>query len=382
MKNVYYIILLMVIVSCKTDTEYLNLDTIELNTSESKEIIEYNELFDTSEYELIPLSDTKIPIGNVTKIQIVDSLLFLLDSHTKSIHIFSCNGNHKYTVSRIGRSSSEYLNITDFFVTNSNIFILDQDLMKILVLNTNGTFCKNIDISKCWANNLFVINGTIYLSNNNSKTDLGQYRLFKINMDGECKEKFLHFKTRYKTNSEKCYSILNNNEILYCNSPINIIYRITNDSIIPTYKIDFGKQNLPPQYWTYNLREYRENDLESKFIYGIDRIYETTNFIFLKYFFNRNKYLAIYNKQTKTTELICKGIIVKDMYHIGLSNFHIQDGYIYDINSADDFITLYNEIIKNKSNINEKCRTEINDVISKINIDSNPIIVKYKIREK
>ena len=68
------------------------------------------------------------------------------------------------------------------------------------------------------------------------------------------------------------------------------------------------------------------------------------------------------------------------MYSIGLADYHVCGDYIYDIYSAYDFITLYNEILKKDDKIVGKYKERIVDVIKNISENSNPVIVKYKVR--
>lgn len=374
-------VILLIVASCGKNTPP-EINPIIINANNTERICNGGCILDTSECELIALGMTNNPIGIVSKMQIVDNYIFILDSHTKSLHVFYPNGDVKLSIQRIGNSSNEYLDITDFFATSTNIYILDQDKMKIMVFDFNGNFEKNINISDYWANSIYVKNESIFLSNNNSDTKYGKYRIFEIDINGNLINKYLPFQKRYRFSSDRSFSVMTRtSNTLFCNAPINYIYNVTEEGVNPTYLIDFGKNNLLKEYSYMSMRDFFAQGLYSKYVYGIDEIYHTAKYIFIKYNFNKDTYTAVYNKSNKRVEMNYQNLIITDLYHIGLSNYYIQDGYIYDINSADNFITLYFEILKNRD-IKEKYKTEIQSIIKNINEESNPIIVKYKIQDE
>ena len=64
---------------------------------------------------LISLQQTEVTIGKISKIEVLDSLLYLLDESSKSVHIFTDAGRYVNTISGRGHGAGEYINIDDIF---------------------------------------------------------------------------------------------------------------------------------------------------------------------------------------------------------------------------------------------------------------------------
>ena len=71
----------------------------------------------------------------------------------------------------------------------NRIYILDNATMRLLEYDITGGYIKTLDISRYWANGVFAINDMIYLINYASETDNGQYHIFKIDNNGNLKDK-------------------------------------------------------------------------------------------------------------------------------------------------------------------------------------------------
>lgn len=381
MKKVIQLLAMAVLLlSCAQSEKNMETPIVHIDVNAAEGLIDASWLLDTTECAIIPLQNSTEPIGTIAKIQAVDSFLYVLDSNMHCLHVFTDNGTYLRTIKRLGKSSEEYLEISDFYVENGRIYILDQNSMKVLVLNNDGSFNTNIKINDYWANNLFAIDGKIFLMNNNSEAKAGKYRLFKIDSAGKCLDKYIPFNEKFGVSSMgNNYSTLGNSAI-FCQSPINVIYEVTEKDFKPYMQIDFGSQNLPKEYYEYDLIKILKEGLNKKYVLGIDGVEESSAYIFLRFRYSGQQYLAIVNKKTNEVERVCSGLAVDDMYSIGLADYHVCGDFIYDIYSAYDFITLYNEILKDKGKIAEKYKKQIADVIKNISKNSNPVIIKYKVK--
>lgn len=332
--------------ACSQSEKIIDMPVVHVDVNAAESFIDAGWLLDTTECAIIPLQSSSTPISTIAKIQVVDTLLYMLDSNTRCLHVFTDNGAFLRTIKRLGKSSEEYLDISDFYVENGQIYILDQYSMKVLVFNEDGAYNRNIKITDYWANNLFVIGGKVFLMNNNSEAAAGKYRLFEIDSLGTCLAKYIPFNVNFGFSSmENNYSTLGKN-VMFCQSPINVIYEVAENNFRPYMQIDFGKQNLPKGYYEYDLRKILKEGVNKKFVLGIDGLSETSDYLFLRFRYSGQQYLAIVNKATDKVERICSGLVINDMYSIGLADYHVCGDYIYDIYSAYDFITLYNEILK------------------------------------
>lgn len=155
--------------ACSQSEKIIDMPVVHVDVNAAESFIDAGWLLDTTECAIIPLQGSSTPISTIAKIQVVDTLLYMLDSNTRCLHVFTDNGVFLRTIKRLGKSSEEYLDISDFYVENGQIYILDQYSMKVLVFNEDGAYNRNIKITDYWANNLFVIGGKVFLMNNNSE---------------------------------------------------------------------------------------------------------------------------------------------------------------------------------------------------------------------
>ena len=92
-------------------------------------------LFDKIELIQLETTDSSL-IGNIKKIELLDSSIYILDGTQRCILVFDNYGNFKKKLSKIGKGPGEYVNIGDFNVekdgtievlSNYKIIIYDKD---------------------------------------------------------------------------------------------------------------------------------------------------------------------------------------------------------------------------------------------------------------
>ena len=116
-------------------------DTIDYH-SVSKSTI--NELVDSISFLPLEIKEEST-VGNIDKICIVDSLIYIGDFHTNQIYIFDLSGKHLFNINYIGQGPKEYTEIKSFAVDTHNIYIIDNRLRKLFVYNRlNGSFVESL----------------------------------------------------------------------------------------------------------------------------------------------------------------------------------------------------------------------------------------------
>jgi hypothetical protein len=87
-------------------------------------------------------------ISNINKIQITDSLIYVLDERQNTLHIFDKNGFFINKIDRFGEGPMEYLDIADFSVEDSTVYILSRTSRKINVYIYKGEFVKKYPLNE------------------------------------------------------------------------------------------------------------------------------------------------------------------------------------------------------------------------------------------
>lgn len=379
MRKVYYTMMSLLILSCSPKHEKIAEIEIDINPNAAEGFIGSEDILDTVGCTLIPLSDTEKPIVNVTKLQVQNSKYYILDENTHCLHVFGHDGKVLFSIDRQGKAGNEYLELTDFHATEQEIFLLDQNSKKILVCDSLGKFKKKIDFHAYWANGLFTIGEDFYIVNNKSKPEAGAYHLFRLASDGSEKNKYLPFDVRPGFSSRKNYAKGGNNEYLYCQAPINTVYQVTQDGCTPILDINFGSRALPEDYYTLDLRQLLRKGLAKNYILGMDKIFASDKYIFLKYCYGENNYWIIYDREAQRVKKHCRGLGPENMYQMGLSDFTVQDGWVYEISSGFNF-TRHQQYYTPKPPLEPRYAKELQEVAQRVTEMSNPVLIRYKLK--
>ena len=96
-------------------------------------------------YKTLPLETTKDNlIGNINKVQIVDTCIYVLDKEQATIFVFNTEGKYLNKICRQGRAPEEYLGLSDFMVYNADVYCLSHANQKIFVYNMQGDWERTI----------------------------------------------------------------------------------------------------------------------------------------------------------------------------------------------------------------------------------------------
>lgn len=367
------------LLSCKDDQYPENSKIINIDVDKSVRFFEAEKLLDTIGHSIIKLDTTNNSIiGNIAQLRVYNEHIYILDDVGKVIWIYDLNGNYVSKISAKGKAKNEYIDIQDFCVSDNNIYILDNFAMKLLIYNNNGFCIKTLDIKNYWANSLFVIKDDIFLYNQTSDSPNGKYHIFKIDNDGNLLNSYLKFDIDYGIGQDlNRYSKINE-EISICLYPDNLIYRIDSAGCKLAYSVNFVNKNLPEKYYENNLRSLIKHGVTDRFVLGVDKFQESDYYIFISFWYKSEYYTAIYNKINEVVE-VCRGILVSSFYKMGFGKYFIQDGYVYEILEAGVFKAIFNEI-KSDNNIDNKYILEINEANKTLSDNSNPIIIRYKMK--
>lgn len=215
--------------------------------------------------------------------------------------------------------------------------------------------------------------------NNNSEPEAGAYHLFHLTSDGLEKNKYLPFDIRPGFGSRKNYAKGGNNEYLYCQAPINTVYQVTQDGCKPILNINFGSRALPEDYYTLDLRRLLQKGLAKNYILGMDKIFASDKYIFLKYRYGENNYWIIYDREAQRVKTHCRGLGPENMYQMGLSDFVVQDGWVYEISSGFNF-TRHQKHYTPDPPLELRYANELQRVAQRVTEMSNPVLIRYKLK--
>lgn len=352
---------------------------IDIDISQSVGWFDAKDLLDTIGYEIITLDTTNNTfIGHVEKLSVVGDRMYIWDRDNKAILIYDSAGKFLSKIASEGRAKNEYVEIYDFYATGERLYVLDNISSKLLVYDAMGKFIRTLDVSMYGIYGVFVLGDVIYLTNYSDNTDNMQYHIFKIDTCGNLLGKYVKFSKRYR-HSPGLDGYAKMNDVFHVCCPKNKIYRVDSASCELAYNIDFKDKNLPDEYDEIDLIELIKKKELQKRVTGIDRIRESSRFLFISFWYDWEYYTAIYNK-TDERVVVCKGLIDTSIYQVGELKFFLCNDCLYSEMDANNFKAVAGITLKKAGEVKNKYLLELERVYKTITEYSNPVIIRYKLK--
>lgn len=383
--SLFFVSTLFVILSgCSDNISHSDITQITIDVKQIDQCLaDANIIHPEGEHKLLKLeTNDECIIGNISDIVFQDNLLYIVDDLSSCILVFNTDGRFEFKIDKRGRARNEYVEMTDVHISNNNVWVLDNIGCKIVVYDLKGAFVRSIDISSVWGHHLFVSDNNIFLVNKWSETSSGNYRFFVLDKNGKITDRQLPFTTedcnRYFA-EEKAYAVTDN-VFFICYPSDNTIYQTTSDGKIEPYLyVDFGRQTMPEKHRTIGTVEGLRQDLGNKYIWGIDRISSSSRYIVLSYKFQAMPYNIIYDLKTGLHSNV-NSTRVNGWYNLALTDFFVTRNYIISYRSADDLLTTYDYILKDKINPKNSFEQRVADVVKDIKYEDNGILIMYQLK--
>lgn len=191
-----YLFLLLVI-SCSTESpstkssqENIKLKNIsELNISDIVDSI----------HTVILENYNEIILGDIDKIRIVDSIIYIGDFSSNVITAFNWDGSYRFNIDHIGQGPGEYAAIKSFAVDNKYLYVIDNWTGKLIKYDaTNGNYLNDIKMPfVAWDIEVIDSNKLLFtyvpMPGANLLNKQPPYRLFITDLELNIKEKMLEF---------------------------------------------------------------------------------------------------------------------------------------------------------------------------------------------
>ena len=336
-----------------------------------------SECFSNTQY--IPLeTNNNCLIATLDKVLFFNNSYYILDTKEDQVLVFDKKGKFLSKIGRMGKGPGEFISVDDIAIKDNILYLLARDSKKILSFDSGGTFLKEIKINAYCSNMIPGNNNDIYLYKNFSRGDTDSHTNIlrvSINTGSVISE----FHTIKESQSGQGYSrttfTAHDNEI-YCFFPNDyFIYKIENDSTIPAFRIDFGKENSLPEDSRYMNYDEIKQVTDIKKIGGIDRLIILNDNLIFSYVYTIFGNVAIYNFKTKN---IHKG------YLNGTLNFPLLQGYfVGGFENKFNFATESRIVVHNLSVETEyKKAVENLSFSSNITREDNPILLITELKNE
>lgn len=289
--------------------------------------------------------DDSIPINEISGIKQFGNNTFIVEKRQKKLICYDSIGNLKFCLNRQGRGPEDYLDLTDFAISRSEIFILDRIGNKILTYKIDDGKCnevvnlnKRIDFKSIgiYQDSIFVLTAKGAFFN---LTGENCYIYF-FDKNGKIINR-LHTMPDYYNRRIKEYSFnhtvqINGDTILLTLPLDNKIYRIVNNKSAVKWYFDFGHGHNIDEFIRDNTKlsgKDFSSSIRSQNIYRFkEHVFETDRNILAPLIMkNGVSGLLFLDKATKEFELF--RYTYSEIYELmGIDSpiYHLQ---------ADDFCT-------------------------------------------
>ena len=287
MKKVFFCILAAAMLTgCKGQVAFVMDELVVYSVETTDNSLSWDKFVE--KIEIIPL-ETNLGsiIGELFKGIVVDDDVYIFDFQNQLLLNFDISGKFKRTISGKGRGPEEYFEARDFSVVGDNIYILDYQRIH--------SFCRITGKKKeTWSfdtgDNFNPANMCIFDKNNYFLWDSNPftrnpkdgvfYKLHRM-QENEVLERFFKYEYPLWDEPRRFYMI----DKLSCYiRPIDgedIVYKITKDSLIASFKIDFGRMAVTVP----ELKEVRDISQRNAYFHSnkfksISNVFEVMNYIY------------------------------------------------------------------------------------------------------
>jgi hypothetical protein len=326
-----------------------------------------------SKIEFIALeSNAQSMIGDIERIWVYDNSLYIFDRQLKQILRFTDQGQFVAKIGNKGNGPGEYSSIRDFAIDeeNGNVFLLCDSPFKLLIVDKQGQFKKEIPLTDLYKH-IKIVEGAIVVFHDNDS----HYAVYLNSETGEEMTKGAErsaLSAKYPFRGGGFPITITSQSTHFCAYFDNLVYQIMQDGIYPRYLLDFMEKNIPEGIANIELpdSEVYQHFRENEWGFAVSNLHEHNDNLFFTY--GATNHIAFYNNGTGVCKTY-KGTLYDDNSKVFLSSFFAPDG------KSNYVVNIINPVIMQRGLEYLKDNTNNDDlkfILQNLSINDNPIIAK------
>jgi hypothetical protein len=357
--------------------------TIRFNPAKDAVEIEEMDMFQSPIY--LNLDNDQILLGKIDRILVNGDRIYLMNSQAQTVAVYDTSGNFINNIDRKGRGPKEYLQLWGMFIEkkSGNLCLNSRIDRKLLIFDKDGgEVLEQKQLPKAFSTITPTDSGCVGYMGNWGEDHEQPYNVWFMDDNFEIEDWSFPVPEGWESTgyaNGSIFSSYGNNTYYIIPQDYNIYSLEKGDIKIP-YKFDFGKYNWPEPDSSYDrTTEIMDQTLGMGSVHRLDYFQQTDNYLVIKFIFNGQSLLGIYNKKSGSST-ICSPGVYTDKYFLGFGEIVGMDEHaIYTIlesymvkriwNGKDeynDFEAKYSEQIK-------RLRADFPNVKE----DGNPFLVIY-----
>ncbi len=337
---------------------------------------------------LVSLQDTSVYIGDIIKVDALDTLIYILDQNKKGIYIFSDKGKYVSTISEQGHGAGEYLEVTDFFVDpeKKTVNILSRLNRKLYVYDIKGNGIQVINLPKTFNRITKYADGFIGYMANYSEDRSQPHNYWIMDGNGKVVSHFGVIKNCIESRTRESFRPFSSHKgdlsisAEYERGIMTLSHG--SDDAQTTYMLDFGKYNWPE----IPDKDYNNDEkmfmLVNTHISDPDQFQETDSYLLSLVYVNGQPIITAYDKESGKGKALSLANYIDDYMLGGGKPISISENEIFAIQDASGMYEVWKG--GNEYNDFEKDRpTQVKNLrkrFKNIDEDGNPFLIIYHLR--
>lgn len=348
------------------------------------------ELFDSISVVRLETTSTFV-VGEISKLEIVNDTIYILDKKTKSIFLFSKTGRGLVKLEKIGQGPGEYTEATSMSVDVNSIYVYDQWQHKVIKYAHNGSLIADYNVPFRCQSVFSLENGDMLCfgegEHNFHLPSILNYCFW------QCDSAFSHI-SRVGLQSDQDKTIGNGNNALWHYSGFHYYFSISKNSfyrISPDGSIDYlFKLKFDPEYderfytdtrYYFAAMENGARSVDDFFIvgdvvvFGVYQIRKAPTYIFYNIHDNVFRYINVCNY---TDSNISRVIPINQP-------IYVYDNQIVFSLTSDRILDTHKEIIAHFPNLWDNAPDYVREfdkqLLDSLSYEDNDILVFGKIKE-
>jgi hypothetical protein len=262
-----------------------------------------------SKIEFVPLESNKESIvGQIGSIEFHEDLYYILDFHDKKIKVFDSLGIYKHSIGRVGKGPGEYVILRDFFIEDSNVYLLTLDPDKLLIYSINGNYIRSLNLPNALRTSKYFYkvnqHGFLFFSM------MSDAEVFYYDTDKDYLKNLLPKipeqiprRTIFNPQNNLFYS--DDENIFYYQFYTNNIYKLDNElNLVKYYRWDFGKYNFDI-FEDLNYEQINNNtfvqEYSDDYAFYFFNVIETDDNLYAQLIHNNNNLNIIFDMKSRNS---------------------------------------------------------------------------------
>lgn len=316
-------------------TNLENVDEIKFDDINKQPVGLYSDFFSDVRYVALQKTDDAI-VGNIDKLMVTNNEdLLIFDYKNKSVLLFDSIGTYKNRIGVRGHSTNEYIEPLDVVYDDkqNQVIIYDNAKRCLMYYDMYGNYLNSIKLNEfidCFEvlDDLHLV--LYYGYKESGKNDINyNYRI--IDKKGNTIKEYAPFDKTMGRITMFPYPFHKNNGKLFCHiATTPVVNEITLEEMKPIYLIDFGKYQLPNDYYIHGDKIYWDKVISlAPDKASARRLFQTDKYIFMNFECREN------------TPDVCSKLMITTPEHLSQPQYYsmlINDLHLKQITNSIDLL--------------------------------------------